>query len=94
MAKKQPIVARSSTESECKVVAHATAELIWLRSLLGELGFPCSAAQLHCDNIGAIYLTSNPVFHARTKHIELDFHFVREQVSSGFLQVRFLSTID
>ena len=46
------------------------------------------------DNIGAIYLSSNPVLHARTKHIELDYHFVREQVQNGTIRIRFLSSKD
>jgi hypothetical protein len=49
---------------------------------------------LWCDNLGATYLTANPVFHAWTKHIEIDFHFVRERVSAGELDVRFISSND
>lgn len=49
---------------------------------------------LWCDNLGATYLTANPVFHARTKHIEVDFHFVREKVAGGALDVRFISSND
>jgi hypothetical protein len=94
-SKKQPTIARSSTESEYKAVANATAEMMWLRSLLFELGFPLSQpADLWCDNVGAIYLTANPVFHARTKHIELDYHFVREQVQLNRLRVRHISGDD
>ena len=76
MAKKQSTVSRSSTESEYKAIANSTQELLWLRSLLQELGFMPSSTTINCDNIGAIYLTSNPIFHARTEHIEQDFHFV------------------
>jgi histone deacetylase 1/2 len=76
---KQPIVSRSSMEVEYKALANATTELIWVESLLRELGVrlterPC----LWCDNLGATFLSANPVFHAGTKHIEIDFHFVRE----------------
>jgi hypothetical protein len=49
---------------------------------------------LWCDNIGATYLTSNPLFHARTKHIKIDFHFVRDQVLRGQLHVQFVSSKD
>lgn len=88
-ARKHATVARSSTE------ANVTAEIIWLESLLGELGvllnrIPC----LWCDNLGATYLAANLVFHARAKHIEIDFHFVRERVTTKQLQIRLISTHD
>ena len=76
-------------------MANATAEVMWVHKLLDELGIPHpKAACLWCDNIGAKYLSENPVFHARTKHIEIDYHFVREQVNLKQLDVRFISTAD
>lgn len=94
-SKKQPTVSRSSTESEYKAIANAAAELTWLQSLLSELGvFLSSAPNLLCDNIGATYLTSNPLFHARTKHIAIDYHFVRDKVAAKTLVVKFLSCKD
>jgi hypothetical protein len=94
-ARKQPTVSRSSTEAEYKAIANATAELTWIQSLLTELGVKQGQAPtLWCDNLGATFLTANPVFHARTKHIEIDFHFVREKVANGELQVQFISSAD
>ena len=63
---------------------------IWIDSVLKELGVAQQRTPiLWCDNLGATYLTANPVFHARTEHIEIDFHFVRERVAAGALEVRF-----
>jgi hypothetical protein len=49
---------------------------------------------LWCDNLGANYLSTNPTFHARTKHIEVDYHFVREQIAKGLLDIRFVVVYD
>ena len=94
-SRKQATVSRSSTEAEYKAIANLTAEMIWIKSLLKELGvYQLKAPRLWCDNLGATYLTSNPVFHARTKHIEVDFHFVREQVTRKVMEVRSISSSD
>jgi hypothetical protein len=82
-------VSRSSTEAQYKALANATAELIWVEALLLELGVKLrEKPSLWCDNLGATYLSANPVIHARTKHIEIDFHFVRERVDNGNLAIR------
>ena len=66
-----------------------------MQNMLTELGLPHPrAAPLWCDNFGATYLTANPVFHARTKHIKIDYHFVRERVANKLLNVRFIPTGD
>ena len=82
-------------KAEYKAMANATAELIWLESLLVELGVQLAQPPiLWCDNLGATYLSANPVFHARAKHIEIDFHFVRERVVKKQLQVRLIPSKD
>ena len=92
---KQRTVAQSSTRAKYKAFADAAANVIWLRTLLFELGIPISSSLvLWCDNIGTTYLSSNFVFHARTKHIEIDFHLVRDMVADGFLSICFLSSRD
>ncbi|KAL4561491.1 hypothetical protein LXL04_033657 [Taraxacum kok-saghyz] len=88
-ARKQKTVSRSSTEAEYKAVADTVAEITWLEALLRELYIPVTASPiLCCDNLGATYLSANPVFHARTKHVEVDFHFVREKVAAKRLSVQ------
>ncbi|XP_073268322.1 uncharacterized protein [Populus alba] len=92
---KQRTVARSSTEAEYKALADGTAEILWIRSLLSELRLPFSpSTTLWCDNLGATFLSANPVFHARTKHVEVDYHFVRDRVAKKEIQVQFISSQD
>ncbi|XP_020686822.1 uncharacterized protein LOC110102714 [Dendrobium catenatum] len=93
--KKQTTIARSSTEAEYQAIASVTMEIIWLRQLLNELG--CSQIEptkLYCDNTSAIALANNPVYHARTKHIEIDCHFIRDCIKNGSIQVHYISTQD
>lgn len=94
-SRKHSTVSRSSTEAEYKEVANTTAEIIWIQVLLRELGISQPRPpSLWCDNIGATYLTANPIFHRRMKHVEVDYHFVRERVASQQLEVRIISSKD
>ena len=92
-SKRQPTVSRSSAEAEYRAVANAVAECSWLRQLLQELHLGVAKATVvYCDNVSAVYLSANPVHHRRTKHIELDIHFVREQVALGHIRVLHVPT--
>ena len=80
------MVARSSAEAKYRAMASTSCEIIWLKLLLGDLGIQCTLPiPLHCDNQAAMHIAANPVFHERTKHIEVDCHFVRHQVQSKLM---------
>ncbi|KAJ0442979.1 putative RNA-directed DNA polymerase [Helianthus annuus] len=85
-SKKQSTVSRSTAEAEYRAMCSATCELIWLKNLLFELNVQCSLPMsLKCDSQAAISIAANPVFHERTKHFELDLHFLREKVADGVI---------
>jgi hypothetical protein len=92
-SKRQPTVSRSSTEAEYRVVANSVSEATWLRQLLLELHQPLQCATVvYCDNMSVVYLSTNSVQHQRTKHIEIDLHFVRERVPAGVVRVLHVPT--
>lgn len=92
-SKRQPTLSRSSAEAEYRGVENVVSESCWLRNLLLELHCPVKKATLvYCDNVSAIYLSGNPVQHQCTKHIEMDIHFVREQVARGQVRVLHVSS--
>ncbi|PKU79146.1 putative mitochondrial protein [Dendrobium catenatum] len=91
--KKQVTVAKSSTEAEYRALSAATSEIIWLRRLASELQlFQSSPTVLHCDNISAIAIAKNLVFHARTKHIEIDYQFIRQHIANRSIQIQHISS--
>ncbi|GJU19344.1 ribonuclease H-like domain-containing protein [Tanacetum coccineum] len=78
----------SYAEAEYRGVANAVPETAWLRNLLRELHTPLVTATLvYCDNVSVVYLSANPIQHQRTKHIEIDIHFVRDMVTTGLVCV-------
>ena len=94
-SKKQPIVSRSSTEAEYRSLAQTVCAVQWVSSLLHELGIRCSSTPfIWVDNISMIALASNPVLHARSKHIELDIHFVRDKVRAKMIDLRHVPSSD
>lgn len=88
-------MARSSTEAEYRALTEAASEVKWVHSLMTDLRLPLTATPvLYCDNIGATYLSANPVFHSRMKHLAIDYHFVRKQVQAKTLRVSHISSTD
>ncbi|CAA7032147.1 unnamed protein product [Microthlaspi erraticum] len=94
-SKKQDVVSRSSTEAEYRSMAHTTCELLWLQQVLTDLKIEVvTTAKLFCDNKSVMHIATNPVFHERTKHIEVDCHTIREQVKKGFILLMHVNTSD
>jgi hypothetical protein len=92
-SKRQQTVSRSNAEVEYRAVGNAVAEVTWLRQLLHELHFcPQRSTLVFCDNISAVYLSTNPVQHQCTKHVEIDLHFVRDMVTTGEIRVLHVPT--
>ncbi|PKU82366.1 Retrovirus-related Pol polyprotein from transposon TNT 1-94 [Dendrobium catenatum] len=93
--KKQVTVAKSSTEAEYRSLSSATSEILWLRRLLSEFHVPQNApTTLMCDNTSAIALAHNPMFHARTKHIEIDYHFISGHIKQGAIAIQHVKSVD
>ncbi|PKU83116.1 Retrovirus-related Pol polyprotein from transposon TNT 1-94 [Dendrobium catenatum] len=93
--KKQATVAKSSTEAEYRALSAGLSDVLWLRRLAQELGIPQQSPTLiYCDNTSAIAIAQNPVFHARTKHIEIDYHFIRQHLDSKEIRLVHISSND
>ncbi|GAV72632.1 UBN2_3 domain-containing protein, partial [Cephalotus follicularis] len=94
-SKKQKVVALSSAEAKFRGMARAICELLWFRKLMTEIGFaPKSAMSLFCDNKDAIEIAHNPVQHDRTKHVEVDRHFIKEKIDAKEVRFPFVKTED
>jgi hypothetical protein len=94
-SKKQNVVARSSAESEFRSMAMGVCELLWLKIILDDLKIKWTGPmKLYCDNKSAISIAHNPVQHDRTKHIEVDRHFIKEKLDNGLICTPFISSKD
>ena len=94
-SKKQKVVARSSAEAEFRGMAHGVCEMLWICNVLKELGFKLKKPMdLHCDSTSAIEIAHNPVQHDRTKHVEVDRHFIKENLDRKIICFPFVYTED
>ena len=92
-SKKQNVVSRSSAEAEYRGMAHGVCEILWLRKLLWSLGFKQKEAmKLYCDNKSAREIAENPVQHDRTKHVEVDRHFIKEKLERKIVSIPFVNS--
>jgi hypothetical protein len=92
-SKKQPTIALSTTEAEYMAISQCTREAIWLRQLMSDVGLEQKKATLiMCDNQGAIALMKNPIHHSRSKHIDIQHHFIREKVEVEVIEMKYIST--
>jgi hypothetical protein len=89
-AKRQACVTTSSCEAEYVASCHTTKEAIWLRQLLASFGYKQQPTCIYSDNNGSISLTRDPSFHARSKHIDIQYHYTRERVEDGDVTFRHL----
>jgi hypothetical protein len=94
-SKKQNVVARSSAEAEYRAMASTASELIWVKQLLMDIGIETrDPMKIFCDNQAARHIALNPVFHERTKHIEVDCHIIREKVQSKEIETMYVKSGD
>ena len=94
-SKKQNVVARSTAEAKYRAMASLTCELIWVKQFLRELNFcEIQTMKMYCDNQAALHIASNPVFHERTKHIEIDCQFVRKKLMTKEICTEFVGSND
>ena len=92
-SKKQGVVARSSAEAEFRAATHGICELLWIRIILNDLRIEWQdPMKLYCDNKSAISIAHDPVQHDKTKHVEIDRHFIKEKIDAGNLQISHVSS--
>lgn len=92
-SKKQNTVSWSSTEAEYRAMATTTCEIVWVVGLLRDMGVHLRGpTTLFCDNMAAIHIAANPMYHERMKHIEIDYHLVREKIKEGLIPTQYFPT--
>ena len=94
MSKRQALVTLSTIEAEYMVDTHACKELFWIKRLCSNIGFNARKITIFCDSQSAICLAKNPTFHARMKHIDVQYHFVRDMVEDGNVSLEKVDTLE
>lgn len=90
---KHKVVSRSSSEAKYQTTVDTVSELLWIHEFLPALGIDCTTPTvLHPDSLSAINLAANPVYHAWTKHVGLDYHFIRDEIIRGTIATKHVST--
>ncbi|GKC36698.1 hypothetical protein Tco_1049082 [Tanacetum coccineum] len=92
MSKKQGCTAMSSAEAEYVALSASYAQVMWMRTQLQDYGFNYNKIPLYCDSQSAIAISCNPVQHSDTKHIHTRYHFIKEQVENGIIELYFVRT--
>ena len=94
MSKKQAVVALSTTEAEYMAATHASKEVVWLHRLCSEIGFKHQVVRIDCDSQSAIFLVKNLAYHSKMKHIDVQYHFIRDMVESKKVLLEKVDTLD
>ena len=94
MSKKQAVVALSTIEAKYMATTHASKEVVWLQRLCSEIGFKQQVVRVDYDSQSAIFLAKNPAYHSRTKHIDIQYHFVRDMVESMKVLLEKVDTLE
>jgi hypothetical protein len=93
MSKRQAVVALSTTESEYMAATHASKEAVWLQRLCSGIGLVQEAVRIECDSQSAIFLAKNPAYHSKTKHIDVQYHFVRDMIEEKKVSLMKVDTL-
>jgi hypothetical protein len=91
-SKKQNFVALSTAEAEYIAAGHCCAQLLWMRQTLRDYGYKLSKVPLLCDNESAIRMADNPIEHSHTKHIDIQYHFLRDHQQKGDIEIAYVNT--
>ena len=89
-SKKQTSIALSTAEAEYVASGTCVAQILWIKNQLEDYGITLEKILVMCDNMSAINLANNPILHSRTKHIEIRYHFIRDHVSKGDIELKLL----